>query len=58
MKRNHTDQRQATDLDTVIQMLQDPNVSDEYAADAVCDLSGTDTFKYVVALLWGAGRGD
>jgi hypothetical protein len=46
----------AFDLDEVIRILQNPNVSDDDAALAVCNLSGTDTFKYVVALLWGAGR--
>lgn len=53
MKPNY---KKASELDEVIKMLQNPNVSDDEAALAVCNLSGTDTFKYVVALLWGAGR--
>jgi hypothetical protein len=46
-------------LDRCIEMLRDPTVSDHDAAMAVCDLPNcTDAFKYVVALIWGAGRAE
>jgi hypothetical protein len=43
-------------FEDVVAKLRDPAVSNEEAAAAVNTLPGSDLYRYIVALMWGAGR--